>query len=55
LLLEMSIHQTLDVSPDGLAFQRDMLHPIPILANFELIHQQRQTLTDSSAHCENLH
>ncbi len=34
-----AVHRTLGVSPSGLAFQRDMLHPIPILADFELIHQ----------------
>jgi hypothetical protein len=36
-------------------FQCDMFHPIPILANFDLIPQQRQTLVDSNAHRENLH
>jgi hypothetical protein len=40
----VTIHQTLGVSPGGLAFQCYMLHIIPSLANFDLIGQQRQTL-----------
>lgn len=31
-----------------------MLHPIPILADFEVLRQQRQTLICSNARCENL-
>jgi hypothetical protein len=32
-----------------------MLHPIPILADFDLIRQRRQTLMDANARRENLH
>ena len=48
------MHRTLGVSPGGLAFQRDMLHPIPILADFDLIRQRRQTLIDANARRQNL-
>jgi transposase InsO family protein len=50
----VAVHQTLGVSPGGLAFQGDMLHPIPILADFDLIRQCRQKLIDSDAPPPNL-
>jgi hypothetical protein len=39
----MSCHP---LSPWSFTFQHDLLHPIPILANFDLVHQWRQTLID---------
>jgi hypothetical protein len=45
----------LKVLPGGHTFQPDMLHSIPILADFELIHQRGQTLIKSNAHCDNCH
>jgi hypothetical protein len=54
----VTIHWALRVSPGGLAFQHDMLHPIPIVVNFELICQWGQTLINYDAaardNCMNL-
>jgi len=44
-----AVHRTLKISPGALAFHRDMLLPIPILADFNLIRQRRQTLIDDDA------
>lgn len=48
-----AVHRTLKVAPGALAFHRDMLLPIPILADFNLIRQRRQTLIDDNARREN--
>lgn len=44
-----AVHRTLGVSPGGLVFHRDMLLPLPVLADYEMIKQQRQTTIDQSA------
>lgn len=44
-----AVHRTLKVAPGALAFHRDMLLPIPVLADFNLIRQRRQTLIDNEA------
>jgi hypothetical protein len=44
-----AVHRTLKVAPGALAFHRDMLLPIPILADFNLIRQRRQALIDDNA------
>lgn len=46
----VAVHQTFGGLPGGLAFQCGMLNPIPILANFESIHQPRQTIINHKAH-----
>ena len=47
-------HRTLQVSPGSLVFHRDMLLPIPLLVDFELIRERRQTVIDDNNHCANL-
>jgi hypothetical protein len=49
----VAVHRTLGLSPGALSFQRDMLPPIPILADFELIRQRRQALIDYNTCREN--
>ena len=44
-----AVHRTLKVAPGALAFHRDMLLPIPVLADFNLIRQRRQTVIDQDA------
>ncbi len=44
-----SLHGTLRVAPGAFAFHRDMLLPIPVLADFNLIRRRRQTLIDDNA------
>jgi hypothetical protein len=48
------IHQTLQISPGALVFNRDMLLPIPIMANYNLIRERRQATIDENARCANL-
>ncbi len=50
-----SIHRTLGISPGALVFHCDMILPIPILANYNLIHEQHQTAIDENNRKENLH
>jgi hypothetical protein len=52
---QVTVHETLGISPIGLTFQCDMLHPILILADFELICQRRQKLVDSNNDHKNCH
>ncbi len=42
------MHRTLGVSPGALVFQLDMLLPIPVLADYNLIRQRRQTVIDDN-------
>ncbi len=48
-----AVHQTLGVSPGALVFGRDMLLPIPVLTDYNLIRQRRQTLIDNNNLREN--
>ena len=41
-----AVHHTLQVSPGALAFHRDMLLPIPIVAEWDQIRERRQTQID---------
>ena len=49
------IHRTLGISPGSLVFHRDMLLPIPVLADYNLIRECRQTVIDDNACRLNLH
>ena len=49
----IAVHRTLGVAPGSLAFHRDMLLPIPILADYELIKQRRQAGIDATARRNN--
>jgi transposase InsO family protein len=42
----VAIHSTLKVSPGALAFSRDMLLNIPLIADFQLLRDKRQALID---------
>ena len=48
-----AIHGSLKHSPGSLAFHRDMLFDIPILADMELIRQKRQIIVDERARLAN--
>jgi transposase InsO family protein len=52
--LRTAVHRTLGVSPGSLVFQRDMLLPIPLLSDFELIRERRQAIIDDNARRANL-
>jgi transposase InsO family protein len=52
--LRTAVHRTLGVSPGALMFQRDMLLPIPVLADYNMIRQRRQTVIDDNNRRENL-
>jgi hypothetical protein len=47
------VHRTLGVSPGALVFGCDMLLPIPILHDYNLIRERRQTLIDRNAATQN--
>ena len=52
--LRATVHRTLNISPGALVFHRDMLLPIPILADFERLRERRQALIDWNNARENL-
>ena len=41
-----SVHSTLKATPGSIAFSRDMLLNIPLIADFEMLRQKRQALID---------
>ena len=49
-----AIHQTLQISPGALVFQRDMILDIPIIADLEYIKNKRQVLIDENLRPHNL-
>lgn len=49
-----AVHRVLNVSPGAMVFQRDMILPIPLIANFELIRQRRQAIVDDNSRRQNL-
>ena len=52
--LRTAVHRTLRVSPGALVFQRDMLLPIPVLANYDLVRERRQVVVDDNNRRANL-
>ena len=46
--LRTCVHRTLGVSPGTLVFNRDMLLPIPVVADLHLIRQRRQAVIDDN-------
>ena len=52
--LRSAIHQSLKISPGALVFHRDMLLPIPIMADYNLIRQRRQAIIDENNRRANL-
>ena len=49
-----SLHRTLNISPGALVFHRDMLLNIPLLADLQLIRDNRQLLIDENLRQQNL-
>ena len=49
-----TVHRTLNSSPGALDFQRDMILPIPLIADFELLRQRRQTVIEDNLRRQNL-
>jgi transposase InsO family protein len=49
-----AVHCTLNVSPGAMVFHRDMVLPIPLIADFEIIRQRRQAVVDDNRHRQNL-
>ena len=43
-----AIHSTMKISPGALIFHRDMILDIPIIADLQLLQQQRQALIDKN-------
>jgi transposase InsO family protein len=52
--LRSAIHQSMQVSPGALVFHRDMLLPIPMLANYNEIRLRRQAIVDENNRKANL-
>lgn len=52
--LRSIVHSTLRTSPGALVFNRDMLLPIPLLADYNLIRERRQAVIDDNARKANL-
>jgi len=52
--LRSVVHSTLRTSPGALVFNRDMLLPIPLLADYNLIRERRQAVIDNNARKANL-
>ena len=52
--LRACVHRTFGVSPGALVFQRDMLLPIPVAADYNLIRARRQATIDDNARRQNL-
>ena len=48
-----AIHSRLKISPGALAFHRDMFLDIPLIADMEILRQQRQALIDQQLIREN--
>ena len=49
-----AVHRTLNISPGALSFHRDMILPIPLIADFELLRQRRQAVVDDNRRRQNL-
>eukprot|EP00977_Amphora_coffeiformis_P006987 scaffold1513_cov100-Amphora_coffeaeformis.AAC.36 len=52
--IRSAVHTTLQISPGALVFHRDMLLPIPVMADYNLIRQRRQTIIDENNRKANL-
>ena len=52
--IRCAIHTTLNISPGALVFHRDMMLPIPLMADYNLIRERRQAVIDENNRRENL-
>ena len=48
------VHRVLNASPGAMVFFRDMILPIPLIADFEIIRRNRQVQVDENARRQNL-
>ena len=51
--VRVCVHKTYGVSPGSIVFQRDMLLPIPIIVNLQLLREKRQAIIDQNNLKEN--
>jgi len=42
------VHKTFGISPGSIVFHRDMLLPIPIIANLQFLREKRQAVIDKN-------
>lgn len=52
--LRAATHHTMQISPGAIVFHRDMMLPIPILADYNLLRQRRQAVIDENNRRANL-
>ena len=52
--LRSAVHQTMQISPGALVFGRDMMLPIPIMADYNLVRERRQAVIDENNRKANL-
>jgi len=52
--MRSAVHRTLKVSPGALVFHRDMLLPIPLISDFNVIRARRQAVIDDNTRRANL-
>ena len=52
--MRAATHRTMEISPGALVFNRDMMLPIPLLADFNIIRQKKQIAIDEANRKENL-
>ena len=52
--LRSAVHRTLQISPGALVFHRDMLLPIPLISDYNLLRQRRQAVIDDNNRRANL-
>jgi hypothetical protein len=52
--IRSAVHRTLNVSPGAMVFHRDMVLPIPLIADFEIVCQHCQAVVDDNRSRQNL-
>ena len=52
--MRTAVHTTLNVSPGAMIFGRDMMLPVPIVTDFNVIRMRRQAVIDEANRKENL-
>ena len=52
--IRSAVHRTLQISPGALVFHRDMMLPVPIAADYNLIRERRQAVIDDNNRRANL-
>jgi len=52
--IRTAIHTTMKISPGAVVFHRDMILPLPLVVDFEVLHLRRQVLIDENLRRQNL-